>query len=80
MKSVPIRLDTISCVRKFVDTITRFGCDFEIVLDRYAIDAKSIMGIFSLDLSRTLTLNIDTDDASETENVMNEIREFVYMG
>jgi len=58
MKSVTILLDTIDKVRSFVSAVSRMDGDFDLVSARYVIDAKSIMGIFSLDLSKPLRLDI----------------------
>ena len=62
MKTVQISLNSIDKVKSFVNDITKFDYDFDLVSGRYVIDAKSIMGIFSLDLSKPLILNADTDD------------------
>ena len=62
MKTVQISLNSIDKVKAFVNEISKFDCDFDLVSGRYVIDAKSIMGIFSLDLSRPIDLNIHTDD------------------
>ncbi len=61
MKSVEISLNSIDKVKSFVNEIVKFDNDFDLVSGRYVIDAKSIMGIFSLDLSKTITLNIHAD-------------------
>ncbi|MBO4766356.1 MAG: HPr family phosphocarrier protein [Lachnospiraceae bacterium] len=66
MKTVTITLNSIDKVKNFVNDITRFNSDFDLVSGRYVIDAKSIMGIFSLDLSRPITLNIHNEDEIET--------------
>ncbi len=58
MKTMKISLDSIDKVKSFVNIISKFDCDFDLVSGRYVIDAKSIMGIFSLDLSNPITLNI----------------------
>ena len=50
MKTVQISLNSIDKVKSFVNEITKFDYDFDLVSGRYVIDAKSIMGIFSLDL------------------------------
>ena len=50
MKSINIKLDTIDKVKEFVNKINTFDGDFDLVSARYVIDAKSIMGIFSLSL------------------------------
>ena len=62
MKTVRISLNSIDKVKSFVNDLSKFDVDFDLVSGRYVIDAKSIMGIFSLDLSKPLILNADTDD------------------
>ena len=61
MKNVKISLNSIDKVKSFVNTIARYDLDFDLVSGRYVIDAKSIMGIFSLDLSKPIDLNIHGD-------------------
>ena len=62
MTNVMISLNSIDKVKSFVNDITKFNYDFDLVSGRYVIDAKSIMGIFSLDLSRPIELSIHADD------------------
>lgn len=62
MKTVDISLNSIEKVKNFVNLINRFDYDFDLVSGRYVIDAKSIMGIFSLDLSKPIALNIYADE------------------
>ena len=62
MKTVQISLNSIDKVKTFVNVINRFDAEFDLVSGRYVIDAKSIMGIFSLDLSKAIDLNIHDDD------------------
>ena len=62
MKTVKICLNSIEKVKSFVNVITRFDVDFDLVSGRYVIDAKSIMGIFSLDLSKPIDLNIHANE------------------
>ena len=62
MESVQIILNSIDKVKSFVNTLAKFDCDFDLVSGRYVIDAKSIMGIFSLDLSKPITLNIHASE------------------
>lgn len=70
MKTVQISLNSIDKVKSFVNAITQFEYDFDLISGRYVIDAKSIMGIFSLDLSKPIDLNIhaeeNVDDVLET--------------
>ena len=62
MKTVTISLNSIDKVKAFVNDITKFDSDFDLISGRYVIDAKSIMGIFSLDLSKPIDLNIHSED------------------
>ena len=62
MKTLKISLNSIDKVKSFVNDLTKFDTDFDLVSGRYVIDAKSIMGIFSLDLSKPIDLNIHADD------------------
>ena len=64
MKTAKISLNSIDKVKAFVNEISKFDCDFDLVSGRYVIDAKSIMGIFSLDLSKPIDLNIHADGAA----------------
>lgn len=65
MKTVQISLNSIDKVKSFVNDITKFDYDFDLVSGRYVIDAKSIMGIFSLDLSKPIDLNIHSEVSAE---------------
>ena len=62
MTSVKISLNSIDKVKSFVNDLNAFDSDFDLVSGRYVIDAKSIMGIFSLDLSKPIQLNIHEED------------------
>lgn len=65
MKTVMISLNSIDKVKSFVNDISRFDYDFDLVSGRYVIDAKSIMGIFSLDLSKPIELNIHAEEGAD---------------
>ena len=65
MKTIKISLNSIDKVKSFVNDITKFDYDFDLVSGRYVIDAKSIMGIFSLDLSKPIDLNILAEEGVE---------------
>jgi len=62
LKKEQISLNSIDKVKSFVNDITKFDNDFDLVSGRYVIDAKSIMGIFSLDLSKPIDLNLHAED------------------
>ena len=69
MKTVQISLNSI------VNDITRFDYDFDLVSGRYVIDAKSIMGIFSLDLSKPIDLNIHAEE--DIEEVLSVLKPYI---
>ena len=66
MKTVQISLNSIDKVKSFVNDITKFDVDFDLVSVRYVSDAKSIMGIFSLELSKPIDLNIHAENDIDT--------------
>ena len=75
MKTVQISLNSIDKVKDFVSDVTKFDYDFDLVSGRYVIDAKSIMGIFSLDLSKPIDLNIHTDGSAD--DVMTVLQKYI---
>ena len=75
MTKATISLNSIDKVKSFVNDVTRFDCDFDLISGRYVIDAKSIMGIFSLDLSKDIDLNIHCED--NIEDVMKMLDPYI---
>lgn len=75
MKTVEISLNSIDKVKSFVNEITKFNYDFDLVSSRYVIDAKSIMGIFSLDLSKPITLNIHAE--SDVDQILEALKPYL---
>ncbi len=75
MKTVKICLNSIEKVKSFVNDISKFDYDFDLVSGRYVVDAKSIMGIFSLDLSKPIDLNIHAEE--ELESVLNTLQPYI---
>ncbi len=65
MHTVQINLNSVDKVRAFVHSVNRFNAEFDLVCGRFVIDAKSIMGLFSLDLSKPIDLTIYNDDDTE---------------
>ena len=76
MKTVLISLNSIDKVKSFVNEITKFDYDFDLVSGRYVIDAKSIMGIFSLDLSKPIELNSHASD-SNLDEILEKLKDYV---
>jgi phosphotransferase system HPr-like phosphotransfer protein len=75
MKSVNVKLNTIDKVKGFVNIISTNNGDFDLASDRYIVDAKSIMGIFSLDLGKTLRLDIHDD--SIADKITGELKDYI---
>ncbi|MCR4694572.1 HPr family phosphocarrier protein [Pseudobutyrivibrio sp. MD2005] len=75
MKTVQISLNSIDKVKSFVNTISQFDYDFDLVSGRYVIDAKSIMGIFSLDLSKPIDLTVHAE--GDAEDVMATLKDYI---
>ena len=74
MKVVQIRLSLVENVNKFVNIVGRYPFDMDLRAGRHVVDAKSILGIFSLDLSRPIDLEIYEDDCAD---LLEEIQPFV---
>lgn len=73
MKSLIIYLETPTKVKKFVSIISKFDCDADLRSGRYVVNAKSILGIFSLDLKLPIVLEIHNGDCKQ---LIDEIIEF----
>jgi len=65
MKSIKITLKLAESVKEFVNIVSKYPHDVDLRSGRFVIDAKSLLGIFSLDLSKPLTLEIQGNDADE---------------
>lgn len=76
MRTLLINLGAVDRVKRFVNIVSKYEYDFDLVSGRYVIDAKSIMGIFSLDLSKNITLNIHAEDEN-LDKLMEELGDFV---
>lgn len=74
MATVNITLGTIDDVKKFVNIVSKYDFEVDLTSGRYVIDAKSIMGIFSLDLTKPIKLDAHTDGSSP---FFEEIKPFV---
>ena len=80
MKEITISLNTIDKVKAFVADVANVDCDLDIMSGenhKYIIDAKSIMGIFSLDLSKNLVFVIHSDDAELIAKIENIIKPYL---
>ena len=71
MTKTTVNLQAINDVKEFVNIVMKYDFDIDLVSGRYVIDAKSIMGIFSLDLSKPIDLNIHAEgNADEVMEVL----------
>ncbi len=67
MKTFNIMLNSIVDVKEFVNLVNRFPYEIDLTSSRYVVDAKSIMGIFSLDLSKPIKVDVHSDDCADLE-------------
>ena len=72
MVTYKISLATINDVKDFVNMVMKYDFEVDLVSGRYAVDAKSIMGIFSLDLCKPIALNAHTDNPGEFEKELSK--------
>lgn len=71
-----VKLNDIEDVKKFVGATSKCAADTTVKSGRYVVDAKSIMGMFSLNLAEPITLEIDADEA-DCQTMLAEIAEFI---
>ena len=74
MKTINLLLGSINDVKDFVNTVSKYDFDVDLTSGRYVVDAKSIMGIFSLDLSKPIKVEIHSDDC---DKFLNEVDKFI---
>ncbi|MEG1395283.1 MAG: HPr family phosphocarrier protein [Clostridia bacterium] len=78
MKSISVLLNTTDSVKKFVSVISQCPYEIDLRSGRYVVDAKSILGIFSLNLNRPVVLEIyDTASDDEYDDFIKKIGEFI---
>ena len=75
MKTVQISLNSIGKVKSFVNAITQFDFDFDLISGRYVSYSKSIMGIFSLDLSKPIDLAIHAE--ANVDEIMETLKPYL---
>ena len=75
MREVQILLESIDDAKQFVHTISSYDGDFALLSGKYIVDAKSILGLFSVDLSKSVTLRIA---ASKMEEVLHAIEKYYF--
>lgn len=76
MREIEISLDSIDKVKNFVSITTKFDAEIDLISGRYIIDAKSIMGIFSIDLSKPIRLRIH-EGRENVDDILDALSEYV---
>lgn len=76
MKTVMVKLDSIDKIKVFNRAVCKFDCDFDLEQGRYYIDAKSMLGIMSLDLSSALELHFSSTDEEEAA-ILEALKDFL---
>lgn len=77
MNNVMVRLSSIQDVRSFVDIVTKYNMDIDLSSGRYVVDAKSIMGIFSLDLLNPIKLSAQSDKEEDVKALMQDLKAYI---
>jgi phosphotransferase system HPr-like phosphotransfer protein len=78
MKDLNIQLKSINDVKDFVNIVNRYDFDIDLISGRYVVDAKSIMGIFSLDLSKPIKMEIHSESNSVIEaEILSALQKFI---
>lgn len=73
MKNFVISLNSINDVKEFVNIVSKYEFDIDLISGRYVVDAKSIMGIFSLNLSKPIKVEAQTDD----DKILGDLERFI---
>lgn len=74
MKTFNILLRSIDDVKDFVNVVSRYDFDVDLTSGRYVVDAKSIMGIFSLDLSKPIKVDVHNENG---DKLVAELQKFI---
>jgi phosphotransferase system HPr-like phosphotransfer protein len=76
MITVTVLLDSVEKIQRFISIISKYQCSFDIESGHTCVDAKSLIGMFSLDISNPLKLTIN-DDGEQIEDILRDINEFM---
>lgn len=77
MKKTQIKLSTIEDVRNFVSLLSKYSIDLDLQSGRYTVDARSLMGIFSLDLLKPIDFIINSEDENIVNSVLEDIKPWI---
>lgn len=76
-EAIYIRINKVDDIKKFVAITESFDSDIDVIKGRYIIDAKSLLGLYSLDLSEAIGVRINTDSDDELVKFQNAMEEFL---
>lgn len=77
MRTVKIQITTIDQIKGFINDVSRISEDMDIRSGRHIIDAKSIMGLFSLNLSHPIDLIIYSEDSNRISDICAALKEYI---
>ncbi len=76
MKTCEILLSSINDIKAFVNLVNKYSFDVDLTSGRYVVDAKSILGIFSLDLSKPIKIDVHSD-GEDADKFFEEIKGYI---
>lgn len=79
MNIVKVQFRGLNSVKTFVNILAHYENDFDIISERYVIDAKSIMGLFSIDLTQPVDLKIYCEDDETMNKILKDLDEFNFL-
>jgi len=79
MKIVTIQFRGLNSVKTFVNLLAHYDNDFDIIDDRYVVDAKSIMGLFSIDLTHPVNMKIYSEDEETISKILGDLKDYSYL-
>lgn len=71
-----VLLNTTNKIKKFTNIANDFDCEIDVLQGRYIVSAKSIMGVFSLNLTETVMVEIESDNEKEIDRFLEKMEEF----
>lgn len=76
MKTFNILLSSINDIKAFVNIVNKYEFDVDLTSGRYVVDAKSIMGIFSLDLSKPIKVDVHSE-GEDSDKFIDEVKAYI---
>ena len=76
IKVLDVLLNTIDKVKRFTNIANKFDCDVDVIQGKYTVDGRSILGIFSLNLTDTVTVEIENDNEKQIDRFLKKMEEF----